>query len=609
MRRPRGDDGAYAILYGLLLVIVLSTSAVVIDLASLREDRRQSRLASDSAAVAGARALDPLEGGDPYQACLDTWSYVSTNMDVPVAANTGCTVFSGLTTSPCPLTEKVAVGTSEGITVKVTWPVLQDSTLLTDPDVQGDAATGAQAIDTTVDGTAADACARLGVTVSQVHDQYLAGLFGVGDTTTSVTSVARAVSVPGNAEAIAALNVLNETTCKAIDMSGQAFLLIKAVGTRPGIISVESAGHQSGNDCPNNARYVIDAASNNAGGYIDAQGPGNVPGGGKILSFALNPLTTGNPADAFNPSLVPPAGTLLRPKPELLAARTGEIPVTDYLACNPCTKVSQNFITLLKSKFGSGTPQPYPYADAPYDTTVFKTLPGASVPAFNCTIGNNAKVLVPAGNYYVNCPTLTVSGTLVFAGGTVVTTGGIDVKGGCFASNVPLAVVAGGPACPGVSNGNVTTPPSLASMLYLRGGNFTTSGAYSILLPRTFVYMNSGHIDIASNATNVYWTNPSVTNPLCTSDECVSQRFAKVALWNTSNDQGQALGGQGSLTLRGVLFLPNAKFTYTGQAAQVQTTAQFWTDRIEIKGHGGLVMAPDPEASFASPVLGVVLIR
>ena len=35
------------------------------------------------------------------------------------------------------------------------------------------------------------------------------------------------------------------------------------------------------------------------------------------------------------------------------------------------------------------------------------------------------------------------------------------------------------------------------------------------------------------------------------------------------------MGGQTNLTLEGVFFMPNSDFTFAGQGAQYQTTAQF----------------------------------
>lgn len=584
MRRPHGDDGAYAILYGLLLTVILGTAALVVDLAAMREDRRQSRLASDSAAVAGARALDPINGGNPLQACVDTWGYVSTNMHVPVPAVTNCTALPPAFTS-CPSSPLTASATSQGVTVTVTWPVLQNSPLLTDPDVQGDAAVGAQPVDPAVDGEAGDACARLGVTVTQVHEPMLAGLFGATDTRTTVTSVARALAVPGSPRAIAALNVLNETTCRAIVTSGQGSILVEDVGTRPGIIAVESSGAAG---CQNN-QYVVDPAQNSSGAFVRADGAGDVPGGGLVYSYALNPAPVGNPSIAYDPDVVPPS-TLLRPKPTVMSARVGDTPVRD---------VYETYARLLESKVQTGTPQPYPHHEALYASTPFVTLGGAA-----CTVAPNQRLLVPPGNWYVDCGTLTVRGTLVFAGGTVVTRGGIDVQG-CLAVNVPVGTSS--PSCPAVVSGDTSPAPSRGAILYLRSGNLAKGAQGSLLMPRTYVQIKAGAVDLGGGSGTVLWTNPAQTDPAC-DETCQDSRFSKLALWNESTDD-QTLGGQSSLTVRGVVFVPEAAFAYSGQPTQNQTQAQLWADTIAVGGQSGLVLAPDPAHAVASPALGVVLIR
>jgi hypothetical protein len=613
MRRVRGDAGAYAILYALLLVIVIGVAAIVIDLAAMRQDRRESRLASDAAVVYAARNLDPLTGGNPQQACFDAWSYVHTDLNATIPASTGCTNFPTSAT-PCPASFTTATAKSGDVKVTVTWPIFDTgptAALLTNPDAAPAGTTTQRAIDPATDG--ANPCARLAVTVSQTRQALFATMFGLKSNSTTVTSVARATSTPGNGADIAALNVLNQTTCDAIVMSGQAFLQINSVGGRPGIISVESNGRQQSNVCPNSSPYVIDAAKNASGGYIHADGPGGV-GQGTILAYALNTSPTGNPTQVYNPSLVPPGNTLLMPKPTTLSQRSGETPVTNYYSCKgTCTTVPQDYIGLLETTFkSSGTPAPYTYADAPYNALPFVTLPGGVVPpggigSFACTVGNGAKVYLPPANYFLNCPTLTVQGTLIIGGGTVVTAGNISVKGACFAMNVPTGTT----TCPTVSSGNVNTASPKMGMLYQRTGSITTQGAYSIFLPRTFVYQGNGTMDIAANGNVVFWTNPRVTDVTCTSDTCTSQRFAKLALWNrtSSVSSGSGIGGQGSLTMRGILFMPRQKFTYTGQAAQSQTNAQFWADNIEVKGQGGITMAPDPTDSVATPLLSVVLIR
>ena len=608
-RMPKGDEGAYAILYGLLLVVVLGTAAIVVDLAAMREDRRSSRLASDAAAVSGARFLDPLTTVDPQAACVEALGYVEDNLGLTTPfPTTPCATFAGLT---CATSELTATSTSGGVTVTVTWPVLQGSLLLTNPDVQG--GQGAQAIDTDVDGAADTACQRIGVTVSQIHEQFLAGLFGASDTATTVTSVARAAVVPGGPAAIAALNVLNETTCESVLTSGQGFIQVNGVvdddgEEYPGIISIESDGRESDGDCHPNRPYVLNAADNASGAYVRADKPGTGgEGQGVILMYALNASPKGNPGEAYDAALIPP-NTLLRPKPTTLTFRTGDSPVRDVYDCtSPCDDYPESYADLLKTKMQTGTPQPYPYAETPYDTLAFSTLSATVAPGFACTIGPTASVLVPAGNWYVDCPTLTVRGTLVFAGGTIVTRGGINVQG-CLAVNTPTTGTTT-PSCPTVVSGDTSPPAVKGAILYMRGGSFAKGANGHVLMPRTFVYMNSGALDFVGGPSGlVYWTNPRQSDLLCTTDLCQTQRFSKLALWN-ENANTQSLGGQSSLTVRGVVFVPEAKFTYTGEASQNQTNAQFWADTIEVGGQSGLVMAPDPSDTIPTPALGVVLIR
>lgn len=608
MRRPRGEDGAYAILYALLLLVVLGTAAIVVDLAAMREDRRQSRLASDSAAVAGARALDPLGTLDPEQACEDAWSYVVTNMDVDPPSSTGCAGFAGLS---CDTTaEHTVTATSDGVTVTVTWPVPQTSTLLTQPNVQpADDTVSQQTVDTEIDGDFSDACSRIGVTIKQVHEQFLAGIFGASDTETTVTSVARAITVPGEDQAIAALNVLNETTCQAIVTSGQGFILVNDVDDRPGIISVESSGRDSNGVCPNNRPWVIDGADNSSGAYIRADSPDG-DGLGIIYSYALNASPTGNPTQAYDPSLVPPSNTLLRPKPTLLSQRVGDSPVRDIYDCtSPCDEFPESYVDTLKTRLQTGTPQPYEHHESPYDTLAFTTLSGGS-----CNIGVNDVLLLPAANYYFDCNTVSVNGRLFVMGGTMVTKGGINVGAqGCFAMNVPF--LAAPASCAGlVVNGDTVPSPTKGAILYMRDGDFEKDGQASIIMPRTFVYMNDDSLDFAAGSGTLFWTNPRQSDTACDEfddgpeEECNASRFSKVALWSESNDT-QELGGQATLTVRGVVFTPEAQFHYSGQPLQNQTNAQFWADTLSVTGQSGLTMAPDPTDAVASPSLGVVLIR
>ncbi len=600
MTRPRGDDGAYAILYALLLLVVLGVAALVVDGASLREDRRQSRLASDAAAVAGARALSPLAAPNPRQACEDAWDYVLLNMGaLPAPSSTGCGSFPTTVADPCPTTAHVGTGTTEGVTVTVTWPVTDGSPLMEPNARPADAATTTQPIDPLVDGT--DPCERIAVSVEQVHEALFAALWGVGANTTSGTSVARAAVVPGDPQAVAALNVLNETTCNAVRTDGQGFIEIGAVGGRPGIVAIESDGTHAGSGCPNNEPYVLNPALNNSGAYVRADGAVAGDGKGIIQMYALNPSSDGDAADAFNASIVPPAGTLLQPRPTPLAQRSGSAPVTNIYDCKAdrdCKRTPTKYLTNLVAAYDRTSPVPYSGSPAPYDsglTAPFQTFN-------NCEIKPQDKVLVLAGNWYVDCATLDVKGVLVFAGGNVVTRGGVDVSG-CLALNVALTGTA---TCPSVTNGEVSSPVGAESVLFLRSGNLTKGAQGQVFLPRTFTYLKSGSIGLGGGSGTLYWTNPAPTGG-CTG-ACADARFGKLALWAESSAEMQ-LGGQSALTLRGVVFTPNARFAYSGQPTQHQTKAQVWADTLLVTGKSGLQLAPDPNDAVATDALNVALIR
>jgi Flp pilus assembly protein TadG len=604
-RGPDGEAGAYAILYGLLLLSVMGVAAIVIDLGALRQSRRFSRQAADAAAVSGARDLDIAAGtANPRQACNDAWSYLATNLGFTPPSSNGCTAFpTSVTTLLCPLSAVAYTPVTVGdFTIKITWPVVNTDKLLTNPNVQPASAT--QNVDPAVDGS--EPCGRIGVTVSQLNHPAFAAVFGTGDVSTTVSSVARATTKLGGTGVIAALNVLNKTDCSVIATKGQGFIRVDSVGGKPGIISVESNGHQSGSSCPNSSPWVVDASTNASGGFIRADGVPtltNVTGAGlgTILAYAMNTAPTGNPTQAYNPAAI--SSNKLAPIPTALAQQSGTKPVTDIYECSSAT--SCKYITALKTAFGgSGTPTLYAGSTT---SSAFRTLPGdVGVPLFKCSMNaGDPSVRVPTGNWYVNCPSgLSVKNNLVFAGGNVVTAGGISTSGsGCVAFNVPLPAA----TCPLVSLlGDVTIPPTSEGILYLRSGTVSRNGG-SFFAARTFTYMANGYIDFTGGAGTVFMTNPAPLSSGC-DDACQAARFGKLALWSESTHEEQ-IGGQGSLYLRGVLFTPNATFSYAGQAAQVQVGAQFWADKIQNTGQGGLAMAPDPNNAVPLPLFSVALIR
>lgn len=614
LRRVHGDGGAYAILYGLLVVALVSMAALVVDLASLRENRRQARLAADAASTAGAHALES-SAPNPRQACTDAWGYLTTNLGV-TPASTGCAGFPTSVPAPCPAAWPPAVATAGDYTVTITWPVAQNSTLLTNPNRAPAGTTTTQAVDPATDGT--EPCQRIAVTVRQHQEPAFASVFGSNGSDTVATSVARASFTRGTTGRLNALNVLDRTACHAIDTGGQGSIEVAAVPVtgrppEPGVIAIESDGSGCGRGA---SEWVLDAASNASGAHVRADGPpteANPTGSGlgRIDMWALNPAPTGNPAQAYDTTSVP---AYIAPGPTTLGLRVGATPVTNIYDCSDargCTEARTKYLSNLTTAYG-GAGLPTAYAPAAYHpvppvTDTFKRfseIPSvAALPARNrCKV--TGTLLVPAGNWWVDCGPLEVTGTLVFAGGNVVTEDSINVSNfGCFAMNVP-AVTA---TCPTIVGGVVSPVPSTEGLLYVRNGDFTKVAQSSVFVARTFTYLKTGVFSFTGGGSGtLYLTHPTPSGGCA--DACAQARFDEIALWSEASAP-QKLGGQNGLNVEGVVFTPNSVFVYSGAGLVIQTGAQFWALRITLSGQGLLRMAPNDSGGVRSPRSGVQLIR
>lgn len=605
----RDERGVYAILYGLLTLTFLGVAAIVVDLALMREGRASTRSASDSAVVAAASSLNPLDPSktDPRKSCQTAWKYLLEGIDDLHDGSSTCSSFPVATLGGvCTPTTDPIVATSAGsrYTVRITWPVLDSSSLMTAPDVAPGSVS--QTIDTSFDGESA--CDRIGVEVVRTTSMMFAGALGFGDASIRSASVGRAIEKGESKDVIAALNILEPTECGALMTSGQGSILVAGVGEQAGFIAVESDGRSSGNTC-NGQGATIEAASNSLN-FIRADGPDG-PGTGLIQSYALNPSSTGNPPKAYNSGPIAPT-------PTRLTERYGPQPVLDIFDCTTATCASggDDWMTQLQAAYGGDDA---PDAAWPTSTSLadFRSLPGDPlVPDFTCnTNASTPPIIVPPGNWYVDCPGgFQISGLVVFQGGHVVTSGPVELGSNtaCLAVNVPMS--AEPPACPttdeAVAVGEIDTtspPPTGDAVLYIQSGRLYKVSQAQLYLPQTFTYLEDGWTDLAGGSGALLMTTPLATT--CGLDDtCRNRHFRRLVLWSESDEQHD-IGGQSALVLRGVLYTPNALSTFTGQAGQQQADAQFWTRKLEVKGQGTLVMAADPDAAIARPLLGVSLIR
>jgi hypothetical protein len=662
----RRDDGAYAILYAILVVVLFSFTAMVVDLAAVREDRRADRVLSDNASLVGADSLSLIGGIKPRTACQNVILYLGSQWGVSNPSTASCSVFPATYSSNCPANSTKDTVTLAGHTVAIAWPVPNASGYMTNPDIKPASIT--QPGDSTFDGP--DPCQRLAVQIGVNQQFSFAGVFGLTGEKLSDASVARNVEKPGNAQEVAALNILNPHICDAVTTSGQGEILVAKVHDpatntdSPGIIAVESDGHPNGNanglcaKVGNSPTYVIDP-NKNAASWICASGtsgstihsatpsgallPVTCNGSGQILSHALD--SGGNANQAYDLARVT---ANLAPKPTTEGGALGVTPVTDEFGCalsSPCNATTTP-IGGLVSKYGksayaaNGAPAlPYTGIDNTFNNSAFKTLvDGAAIPGglgtFKCT-GNGANFWVPAGNWYVDCPDkqgsagFQAAGSAIFGGGTIVFAGSIQDSGGHLAFNVPLNALytANSITSTGTGTSITTTPgPTKDALVYVRGlsskgssaaaGSLSTSGSYSFWAPRTFFYLDThgpGFMSVAANGQTFLMTDPQTPDCASTDTACQDRGFHKLALWSecscTSNGIRQNMGGQGSTRLLGVFFTPYSWFDFSGQANYASAAAQVWSDTLTMSGLGAVILQPDPNNAVKRPVASSTLIR
>jgi hypothetical protein len=651
--RGRDDEGAYAILYAALVVVLLAFGAIVVDFATVRQDRRLNRSAADSAALGGVSLLDPStnQGAQPYAACLKAWDYLATTLRITAPVGR-CGAFQTLTqaqiaakclqTNPAEIADERTVGNR---TFVISWPIPDTGSAFLTPDLAPGSA-GAQPANGTTDGNPLyHGCDRLGVAVFEDEKFGLAGAFGATGTTTQTHSVALVRPQEGPAEDIAALNVLNPTQCQSLVTTGNGKVTVGPAlddagnPTGPGIIAVEAAGTSN---C-NGQSKVIDPTTGQ-GSLICASataiGSNQCDGLGLILSHALDP--GGDASKAYNGAAVP---SNLRPMPTAENGIHGWVPVTRHYGCDNlpgnCSAPTPNYIEELVDAYG-GSSSPgtnhYSSSQPPYNS--IDPYPGGfDSPAELCPggAGITTVVVLSAGNHYANCDlNIQGGGAVIHPGGTLVVKGAISIAaGGCLTMNTavtscPTSVV--GTSGSGIA---VTTPvpPTADAILFVQGNSCPNSYCFrnqgNLVIPQTFVYMG-GNSPLLQNSTQLtLWTAPGAgardgadhtrLEVMCgattsgeADEDCMDSRFGKLAFWSeyaAPSSQGHQFAGQGNLNVVGIFFTPRAYFNLTGGGGYTGSAAQFWSDKLNVNGGANLGLSPFE--SFSLPNFGpdIALIR
>ena len=622
--RFRGDDGAYAILYALLVVVVVMTAGVVVDLSAMREDRRAEKLAADAAATAGAIKLNALSGvADANAACEEAWRFLRVNLTGATTAMSACPTASFPSSfTTCPSTARSVSGAAGPWSVTITWPVPDAHTLMTAPNITGE--DYSQVVDPEVDG--ADACGRLGVTVQRDRDFVFASVGGFVGSATGNSSVARA-ELRGQVALEFPLVVLDQHGCQSLYSTGSspsgAGIVVKNNGITPGRIALDSAGDAPGNSlpgCSNSNSYIAEAS----GGSRIVAYNGTSGAQGMILSYG--PLSKA-------------ASTA-----QLCSTGTDPATVTDRICPAPSSfqRITRKYWDW-EYHCTASTAEPLS-APCPYTATVpdyisqhRSSYAGNVLNAANalsrgfqvinaCSPSADFTRFV-TGNYYVNCDVYRASKTVVFEGGIVVFKGGLDIKGQgggqhCLVLNQEVGTAPPQDAsghyrvCGPAAATDLPDTDSDAMYVYLQNGTVSRQNA-DLIAPQTFWYQESDpafggsagvRIQIGagtaggSGVTGTLYLTAPTTGP-----------FTNLAVWAEnaapSNDPN-GLGAQTKIALEGTFFLPNGQVEFSGNGSYLgPPRAQFVAWRLRTVGGSSLEMIPDAARTLTIPVGGVRLIR
>lgn len=560
---PRRDErGAVVVIVLVVLTALLSMVAVVIDLAGLRFDRRESRTAADFAVLAAGGAITDALGADV--ACQQAWAAVRANLKgaTPVVTSPGCGAFAGACDASTP--GQPAVGVAGPYRVTITYPVPDTHPLMTGT------AGSAQPINTAVDGAS---CERMAVQIRRDRQFTFARIMGIDSGSTTVHSVGRAITQPPAGEVVALL-LLERTACNALTVDGNAIVVVDESqpvppsGDRaPGHIAIDS----NGTTCSGSA-YILDASGTNS--RITAQPSSTSGQPGRLAVFGMAAGATTCTGRACDPSDVAAGRVVPQPLPSL--ARVGRTPVDHRYNCKAAYTFPAPFTGTVPGCSGPGG------AAIDQLTTTYHGPPGTppvgfqrypqDFPGGSCNVPSSAPAMVLTGDWYISCTDLAVrnsfwiTGNAVFEGST---------------SNPPAVDVTGNTGHLRVGDG--VTP----RVVFVRNGSLSKAGQASITLDRVSVILRNGGIGFQGGSGAMVWRGP-LSGPL-----------EGLALWSESQTHSHTMSGQANTDVYGVFFAPYAGYTssafsLSGLGGQFQMKAQFITYRLGLGGNGTLTMQAPP---------------
>ncbi len=591
--RAKMDDDAGVVLPLMALAVsaLLIVTAFVIDLGYMRGGARVDQALADVAALA---ASEDLENQRYVDACESMIDYLNRNAhDMPtIDGGDFCTEMSSTVCTDGALVQATPSVTAGKYTVGIEFPV---------PDEPGPYPAMGAGIE---DGPP---CDRMRLTVNSVEPAFFGGVVGESDYTVTRSATLRAG--PGEHSKAPALWLLEPYGCTALATSGAGTSIVvgdmSAVPPIEGLITVDSNATQTnGSGGCSGGSTAIDVSQ----GTLHAL-PTSVPTGsdqelGEIRLFAMRRFQTACQIPACDPADV--AAGRLAPTPFHVPRRATRGPVDHRWNCKTgypdydvgtagfdgidiadCPKATEipPYIDLLRTLVGtSGAP------------IGFSTFPRAGVPTDSCNVSGT--VVLPAGNWFVNCNTLNVSGgnAITFSGGNVVTKGGVTSTGnGAIAinNNNPASSLPGS-CLPAIGFSMCTSSSSNAAWFYMRGGDLDVKGPFTA--HDTMMYFHDGVIKLTGGG-SFTWTSPT------------EGPFKGLSAWAEKGGSYQITGG-GIVKMAGAFFTPFANaMTISGNGVWDVRGAQFISRRLTASGGANLTMAPNAISAIVLPPREGFLIR
>ena len=584
------DSGVVIILMALALTSLLIITAIVIDIGFMRGGARADQSIADLATLAGGEDLENERYVDACEAMID---YLNRNAkDMPaIDAGDFCVDMGDTECTDGPLEQAAPTTTSGKYTVTIEFPV---------PDEPGAYPALGAGID---DGPP---CDRMRLTLNSTEPAFFGGVVGANEY--EVTRSATLRAGPGEHSKAPALWLLEPYGCGSLATGGSATSIVvgdmSAVPPIEGLITVDSDGTQtSGSGGCSGGATTVDVSQGQIHALPITQPADPDQDIGEIRLFAKSRWATACVIPACDPADVQDGR--LAPTPIHIPRRATRAPVDHRWNCKtgyPAYDVGTSGYP------GLEIPDCVTAAEVPPYMDMLTTLVGTAGapagfgtyprPATSDSCNVAGAVVLPAGNWFVNCNTLTVSGgnSITFPGGNVVTKGGISSTGTGTVriNNANPSNLLPATCLPPVGGTMCTSSSSNAAWLYMRSGDLDIKGSF--FATHTLVHFRNGLIKLTGGG-SFTWTAPT------------EGPFAGLAAWAEKPGAYDVAGG-GNVTMAGAFFTPFANpMNITGGGIWDVKGAQFISRRLTASGSANLTMAPNPISALTLPPREGFLIR